>query len=82
MDHGLQGRVVIVRAEAGIGKAIAKAFHAKGAVVVINGRDKGKLDAATREIGERAHGVVADLTRQADVDRLNQFVEKSVRSSS
>jgi short-subunit dehydrogenase involved in D-alanine esterification of teichoic acids len=31
---------------------MAKAFHAEGAVVVINGRDKAKLDAATREIGE------------------------------
>jgi NAD(P)-dependent dehydrogenase (short-subunit alcohol dehydrogenase family) len=77
MDYGLQGKVVIVTGgSSGIGKAIAKAFHAEGAVVVINGRDKAKLDAATREIGERAHGMVADLTRQADVDRLNEFGEK------
>ncbi|RBP18129.1 short-subunit dehydrogenase [Roseiarcus fermentans] len=76
MDYGLEGKVVAVTGGAsGIGKAIAQAFHDEGAVVVINGRDREKLEAATRELGPRAHGIVADLTRPADVDRLTAFAE-------
>jgi NAD(P)-dependent dehydrogenase (short-subunit alcohol dehydrogenase family) len=77
MDYGLGNKVVVVTGgSSGIGKAIAKAFHDEGAVVVINGRNPDKLKAAVQEIGARARGIVADLTRQADVDRLRAFAEQ------
>jgi NAD(P)-dependent dehydrogenase (short-subunit alcohol dehydrogenase family) len=63
MDYGLTNKVVIVTGGAtGIGKAIAQAFHNEGAIVVTNGRDEAKLKAALTNIGERAHGLKADVT--------------------
>lgn len=62
MDFGVKGKVVIVTGGAtGIGNAIARTFHDEGAIVVINGRDKAKIEKAAAAIGANAHGVVADL---------------------
>jgi NAD(P)-dependent dehydrogenase (short-subunit alcohol dehydrogenase family) len=74
MDYGLTNQVVIVTGAAtGIGKAIAKAFHDEGAIVVTNGRDEAKLKQALVDIGERAHGIRADLTKGEDNRTLFEF---------
>lgn len=76
MDYGLENKVVIVTGGAtGIGKAIAKAFHDEGAIVVTNGRDEQKLQAALTDIGERAHGIRADLTKLEDNEALFNFAQ-------
>ena len=74
MDMGVEGKIVVVTGGAtGIGRAIAECFHAEGAVVVINGRNQAKLDAACAEIGRNAHGVEADLRAISGAERLAAF---------
>jgi NAD(P)-dependent dehydrogenase (short-subunit alcohol dehydrogenase family) len=70
----LKDKVVVVTGGAtGIGKAIAQAFHDEGAIIVTNGRNEDKLKAALVDIGERAHGVKADLTKPEDNQALFDY---------
>lgn len=76
MDFGLENKVVVVTGGGtGIGFGIAKAFHDEGAIVVINGRDKGRLETACAKIGPRVHGVVADLLTAEGAETLAAFAE-------
>ena len=57
----------------GIGRAIARAVAADGGAVVVSGRDPERVDEAARDVesrGAAALGVVADLARPEDVQRL------------
>lgn len=62
MIDDLQGKVALVTGGGqGIGLALARAFTAHGAAVVITGRDEAKLDRAVGEIGgERIARIVAN----------------------
>ena len=74
MDFELSGKIAVVTGGAtGIGRAIAETFHREGASVIVNGRNQDKLDKACSEIGERAHGVKADLLEQQGAETLASF---------
>ena len=65
----LTGAVVLVTgASAGIGHAAAVRFAARGAQVLVHGRDVQRTNDVAREIGGRA--LVADLASAADRQRL------------
>ena len=76
----LNGQVaVITGGTRGIGRAIAEAFLAQGASVVVNGRSQEKGEQALAEMngGDRAHFVAGDVTSQTDVERVvNTAIER------
>lgn len=69
MSEGLSsGRVLITGATGGLGHAIARAFAAQGASLLLNGRRAEPLEALCGELG--AEAVIADLSDRAAVEML------------
>ncbi len=62
------GRVLITGATGGIGQAIARAFAAQGAELVLSGRRAELLESLAAELGAQA--VPADLAQRDDLRRL------------
>ena len=65
---------LVTGASGGIGGAIARAFHAGGAVVTLTGRNTDALDSLAAELGARAHVVTCDL---AEPGAANTLVESA-----
>ena len=69
-----QGKVAVVTGgSSGLGRAIAAALVSRGAQVVIAARGAEKLDSVAAELrrdGQEVLAVLADITRQEDVDAL------------
>ncbi len=61
---------LITGATGGIGEAIARTFHGRGATVAISGRRQDKLHELAAALGERAHVLVCDLAVKDQVARL------------
>ena len=74
MQHDFSGKVAIVTGGgSGIGQATALAFARAGASVVVADVDPGAVDETARAIkdaGGEGTGVVTDVTRAADVERM------------
>jgi 3-oxoacyl-[acyl-carrier protein] reductase len=75
----LSGRTALVTgATGGIGGAIARAFHARGATVAVSGRQADKLEALVGELKERAVAVPCDLADKAQVAKLIDEATKAL----
>jgi NAD(P)-dependent dehydrogenase (short-subunit alcohol dehydrogenase family) len=66
--------IVITGGTDGLGLAIAKALVAKGARVVVLGRDKERLDKALKSLGEITEGFTSDVSSYEDMERVSQEV--------
>jgi len=65
-----EGKVALVTGgNSGIGLAVAQGLVDEGARVVIVGRNPETVARSAAELGASAHGVVADTSRLADLDR-------------
>jgi len=62
--------VLITGGGTGIGKAIAAAFVAEGAKVVISGRRQSVLEETTKELGELGDFIVGDVSKKGDPKRI------------
>jgi uncharacterized protein len=63
-------RALVTGATGGIGQAIARALHARGAHVVVTGRRAEVLEELARELGERVEPIPADLSSTEDAQDL------------
>ena len=81
-DFRLDGKIALITgASYGIGFAIAKGMAAAGATIVFNDIKQELVDkgiAAYKEAGITAHGYVADVTNEEQVQALVAKVEKEV----
>src|SRR5919206_1300060 len=69
MPFSLQDRVAFVTgATSGFGAAIAQAFAAAGARVVVSGRREDRLREVARKLGDRAHAIVLDVRDRAAIE--------------
>ena len=72
----LTGKTALVTgATGGLGSAIARAFHAQGANVVLSGTRENVLQDLALELGERTFAVAANLSDPAAVDGLVDAAE-------
>ena len=68
---------VVTGGSRGIGRAIARTLAARGASVVITGRDERHLEAAARDLPDTIQAVRADVSKPDDAARA---IERAVRT--
>jgi 3-oxoacyl-[acyl-carrier protein] reductase len=72
----LAGKTALVTgASGGIGGAIARALHSRGAAVVISGTREDALESLKAELGAHAHSVPCNLADTASVESLIKTAE-------
>jgi len=75
----LEGKSALVTgASGGIGGAIARAFHARGATVMLTGTRRDALDGLAAELGDRVFVETAQLAEAGAADTLVQAAEKAM----
>lgn len=70
-------RALVTGASGGIGAAIARALHARGAEVILTGRRADALRALADELGERVTVEVGDVTDPAFAEAVVAAAEKA-----
>lgn len=77
----LKGKSALVTgATGGIGEAVARALHARGASVALSGTRKAALDNLAEDIGDRTHALECDLRERAAVRELVSRAQNAMGS--
>jgi len=77
----LEGKCALVTgASGGIGAAIARALHGRGATVTVSGTREPLLKELAAELGERAHAMTCDLSDSEAVNALAARAEEAMGS--
>ena len=71
-------RALVTGASGGIGGAIARALHGRGAAVALTGTRRDALGSLAAELGERVHVVPCDLSDDAAVAALAKDAESAM----
>ncbi|CEJ12613.1 3-oxoacyl-[acyl-carrier-protein] reductase FabG [bacterium YEK0313] len=75
----LTGKTALVTgATGGIGGAVAKALHARGATLAVSGTRREKLEAFAAELGGRCHVLPTNLSSLEEVEALVPAAEKAM----
>jgi short-subunit dehydrogenase len=73
-----ESTVLLTGATGGIGRALARALHERGASLVLTGRNADLLESLAAALGSRAETVVADLASRDDVAALARRADVDV----
>jgi 3-oxoacyl-[acyl-carrier protein] reductase len=77
----LAGKTALVTgATGGIGSAIARVLHARGATIAVSGTRTGVLEELKASLGERVHVFACNLSDPADVEKLVPSAEAAMGS--
>lgn len=71
-------KILVTGASRGIGEAIAKAFHAHGAIVGLHGTNIERLEGLAAQLGERVHVFPANLMVLDEAKELASRAEKEM----
>src|SRR5690348_8125496 len=75
----LTGKTALVTgASGGIGGAIARALHGRGATVALSGTRRDALEGLARELGERTHVFTCNLGDASSVEQLAKDAEAAL----
>lgn len=78
----IEGKIILVTGSTGgIGQALARGLCENGAVVIVNGRDKKKLDQQVKELqdaGYNVHGSCFDITDGQQINEAVENINKSI----
>jgi len=69
---------LVTGASGGIGGAIARALHARGAAVMLSGTRAAALEMLKDDLGTRVHAAVCDLHDSASIEKLSKAAEEAL----
>jgi 3-oxoacyl-[acyl-carrier protein] reductase len=76
----LTGKTALVTgATGGLGGAVARALHARGATLAISGTRREVLDQLAAELKDRVHVLTCDLADRAEVEKLVPAAEEKMQ---
>ena len=69
---------LITGSSSGLGFSIAKKLHKEGCHIILNGRNKARLDRALKTFDERAYAILGDVTEPDNCKKISKKIQKSL----